>query len=201
MEKRDIYILRVLGLFLFFVSLVSILNSFRYASYSSLLWFSNLAVLLIGAGLLFRSSFLIASQVSIIFIPHLIWIVDLIYRIVFSRSLWGYTDYLFLSTDMLANFVSFSHIFIIPIWFYALFVLKIKKNNFWIISLVQIVLVYFLTRLFTNPDNNLNCVFENCFSLFPTLFNSYTFTWFFACGLMIGIVNYLLIKVPIFRGK
>lgn len=186
---------------MFFVGFVSVYNSFRYGSYSGLLWLSNWSIFIIGVGLLFCSSFIIASQVNIILIPHLVWIIDLFYRFIFSKPLWGYTEYLFLSTDNLSNFVSFSHIFMIPIWIYALYKLKIKNKNFWILSAIQVILIYFLTRFITNPIYNQNCVFENCFSLFPTLFNSYEFTWFFAFSLMILVVNYFLLRIPIFRSK
>jgi hypothetical protein len=106
----------------------------------------------------------------------------------------GITDYLFVSRNLLAQVVTLQHVIVVPLALVAIYFLKLKRKDFWKISVVQVVLLFIVARIFSAPEINVNCSFTNClpFYLPPVL---YEITWFAGMGFMIFIINFLLIRI------
>ncbi|MEK6915443.1 MAG: hypothetical protein AABW89_02795 [Nanoarchaeota archaeon] len=160
-----------------------------------ILWISYISLIILAIGLFKKNSGLIASQIAIIGIPYLIWNSDFFYHLFTSKSLFGITDYFFELNNLVAieKIISFQHIFNIPLSLWALHLIGLKKNNFWIVSIVQIAFVFIITRTVTNYEENVNCVYRNCAGF--TFGIPYIIEWFTAYILMISITSWFLVKI------
>lgn len=163
-------------------------------------WICYVAMVLIGFGTILKLPSLIAAQISIVGIPLLIWNIDFFYQIIFHQSLWGVTDYYF--TEMLpaSRFISFEHFFVVPLGLVALWFIKLNKNNFWRLSLIQISILYFAIRFFTSATENVSCVFKSCVSFIPTN-QFYPVMWFGLFILMITIASVLINNLSFLHKK
>ncbi|MDD2445140.1 MAG: hypothetical protein PHF09_02725 [Candidatus Nanoarchaeia archaeon] len=193
MNFKNFY-LQFFGIFYIVIGIVAVFNVIIGLDSASVLWISYFAFFFIGLGILIKNSYLIGAWFNIIFIPYLIWSIDFLYHLFFNKSLWGITDYMFVSRVLISQIVSIQHIFIIPIALLSIYFIKLQKKDFWKLSLILISMSFILTRLFTKPIENVNCVFKNClpFEIIPVL---YPISWFLAFFIMIGIVNFLLVKI------
>jgi len=199
-ERGKNRILFLFGIILFSIGLIALIRALLYVSFSEVLWFSYIALLLIGIGILIRNAELVASQVNIIFIPYIIWNIDFFYQLITGISLWGITDYFFTGRALIAQIITLQHVFIIPVAFFALYLIKLKRKDFFLISIIQIVLFYIVIRFLGDSESNVNCVFSNClpFSI-PAL--PYIFLWFTAYFVMIGATSYALVRIRAFNKK
>jgi hypothetical protein len=190
-------LLRILGVVYIILGIVAFYNAIRYTETAGVLWFSYAAFFIIGIGLLTRSSYLIGSQFNIIFIPYLFWNIDFFHMLFTGNSLWGITDYFFTARHTISQLISLQHIFTIPISLLAIYLIKLKRKDFWKFSAIQVTIFFFLVRIFTNPDSNVNCVFKNCipFQIVP---GPYVFSWFASYAIMIAITTFLVTRIKIF---
>src|SRR3989344_4856725 len=101
------------------------------------LWMSYICLIIIGIGVLKKDSSLIASQTAIIGIPYIIWNIDFFYQLMTNSGLLGITDYLFKSSPIIDKIISLQHIFNLPLSLIALHLIKLKRTDFWIISITQ----------------------------------------------------------------
>lgn len=198
MKFKNIF-LNFFGIFYILISLLAFYNAIKYFSPQAILWISYFTFLILGIGILFRSSYLIGSQINIIFFPYIIWDIDFIYRLITSKSLLGITDYVFQQIPYTSLFVTIQHIIILPIAFISLYFIKFKENNFWIFSFFEISLIFIFTRILSDPSKNINCVFKNCLP-FDIALDYYPFIWLGFYIFMILIVNLFLIKIKLFKG-
>ncbi len=189
-------ILRLLGIFLILIGLAAVFITLAAGNFGGVLWFSYLSMFIIGVGLLIGSSYLIAGQLNIIIVPHIFWATDFFYSLATSNSFLGLTNYLFRYHDFLPWAVSLSHLIIVPCGIYGLYLLKIQRKDFWVFSLIQILLVYGIIKIFTGPEYNINCVFEPCLK-FALI--AYPAIWFIVVFFMIFITNYLLMHWKILK--
>lgn len=183
-------ILSFLGFLLILIGFVAVLNSFYAGRPFNVLWFSYFTLFFVGWGILKKSSFITQGQTNVILIPHLIWIIDFFYVAIFSKNLWGATEYLFKQTSLISNFVSLSHLIILPIAFFALYVLGTNTKSL-LFSTIEILLVFTLTFLLTSPEKNINCIYTSCFQL-PFEFSNYFLAWWVLILLM-TILSYLFL--------
>ena len=186
------------GLFLI-LGILAYYNGFQASGLAGVLWFSYIALFLIGIGILTKNSYLIGSQINIIFIPYIVWSIDFFYVLITSESLWGITNYFFTSRPILSQIITLQHLFIIPVSLMSLYFIKLKRNDFWKLSLIEVATFFFLIKII-NPAENINCVFENCLPLQITLI-PYPLLWFLIYIVMIFLTNSLLIKSKIFIKK
>ena len=193
-------LLRVLGVIYVILGIIAFYNAIRYTETAGILWFSYVAFFLIGIGLLTRSSYLIASQLNIVFIPYIIWNIDFFYVLITGNSLWGITNYFFTARQTLAQLISLQHLFTIPVSLIAIYLIKLKRKDFWKFSAIQVTLFFFLVRIFSSLERNVNCVFENCipFQIIP---GPYVFSWFVSYAIMIALATLFLTKIKIFQSK
>jgi hypothetical protein len=191
MDLKEVF-LNFFGAFYIIIAIIAFYDSIKYFGVPSIFWFSYFAFLLIGIGILIRNSFLIVSQINIILIPNIIWAIDFFYRLFTSNSLWGITDFVF-SGRFISQIVMIQHIIIIPVAFVSLYFIKFKRKDFWKMSLIQITILFILTRIFTEPANNVNCAFRNCLPF--DIGNFYPLVWFAVYIPAILLINFLLVKM------
>lgn len=192
--------LKVFGIYFIIISALSYYQAVFIDDISLIFWFSYLVMLITGIGLIKKKAYLIGSQINIVLIPYLIWNLDFFYELITKTPLLGITSYFFEGRILLAQIITLQHVVIIPISFIAFYLIKFERKDFWKISLIQGVIIYNLTVFFSNPKMNINCVFQNCLPFYvPQII--YPFFWFFCFIVMVGIVNYILIKIPVFNSK
>lgn len=192
--------LNLFGFFYVIIAVLAYYNSIKYFGPESILWFSYFAFLFVGVGILTRNSYLIGSQINIFFIPYTVWTIDFMYHLLTSNSLWGITDYVFLIRPSITYLVTIQHLFLIPIALISVYFIKFKRKDFWKFSLIQVTIIFFLTRILSEPVKNINCVFKNCL---PFQFGSilYVLMWFVAFIFMILAINFSLTRIKLFKAK
>lgn len=156
------------------------------------LWISYVCLIVIAIGILKRDSSLIASQVAILAIPYMFWNVDFFYQIFTKSGLWGITDYFFSPGSLTGKIIPLQHIFNVPLSLYCIHLIGLKKSNFWIISVVQITVTFIISRIVTNYEQNVNCVYRNCANFDLGL--PYIIEWFAAYILMISLTSWFIKK-------
>ncbi len=197
-EKYKQNFLNFLGVILLLWGIAALVGNFLLRGPSQILWFCYIGLIVIGIGILIRSSRLIGSQVNILAIPLLIWDIDFVYRLIMGEPLFGITDYLFVgSLFSLPNLISMQHLFTIPLAIYAMYLIKVKEFDFWKISVIQVIVFYFLVLLFTPSEPNINCVYVNCLGF--NLPWPYWISWFLAYFVTIGLTNFILSKLSFLR--
>lgn len=157
------------------------------------LWMSYICLIILGIGILRKNSSLIASQIAIIFIPYIFWNLDFFFQLITKESLFGITDYFFKPGALSGKIIALQHIFNLPLSIYAMSLIGLNKSKFYIISFVQVTLVFIISRLVTNYDQNVNCVYKNCANFSFGL--PYILEWFIAQFLMICLTSWLLVKI------
>jgi hypothetical protein len=188
------------GIYFILIAILAFYNAIFNLSPASVFWLSYFAFLFIGIGMILRKAYLIGSQLNIIFIPNIFWNIDFIYRIIKSESLLGLTDYFFKQgAPLISQIVTVQHLFIIPISIIAIYFIKLKRQDFWKLSIVQVFIIFILTRVFSDKELNINCVFTNCFS--GTTNSLYPFQWFIIYILVIIISHCFLISFRSLRIK
>lgn len=197
-DRFSLNLLRVLGVVYILLGILAFYNAIKYTETAGILWFSYFAFFLIGVGLLTKNSYLISSQLTIIFIPYLFWNIDFFHMLFTHSTLWGITDYFFASRPTLVQLISLQHLFTIPVSLFAIYILKLRRKDFWKFSAIQVTIFFFLVRLFSSPERNVNCVFENCipFQIVP---GPYAFSWFVSYGIMIALTTLFLTHVKAFN--
>ena len=157
---------------------------------------SYISLILLGIGALKKDGFLIASQIIILGIPYVFWNIDFYYYLINGRTLFGIVDYFFVPGSFIGKLISSQHLFTIPVSLYSLYLIKLKRNDFWKVSFLQVAAVFFVTRLATSPEKNVNCVFKSC-----TNFNfglPYILEWFLVYFAMVLFANLIINRIKIF---
>ena len=134
----------------------------RYLSFYgwwNLLWLCDFANLILCAGLLIGSRRLISWAAVGVFIPQLLWPLDLLSRLVFGRHLIGGTEYMFNPAIPLdVRLLSLYHILML-----MLIVLALSHSRYDPRALSLQILsgstLLILTFLFTPPERDINWVF------------------------------------------
>lgn len=184
------------GALLLLFGILAWLNSFIIGNYSQVFWFCYLGLILIGFGVLLRKGELVLSQLNILIIPTIIWNMDFFYRLYTGNEFLGITNYFFDYSFSLSSFVSLVHVFGIPLVLAALFFIKVKRKDFWKISIVQVLLIFGLSYIFTDEKVNVNCALKSCFDLpFDFSIAVYPFIWIFFVLIMIFLTNFFLTRI------
>lgn len=199
-QKITNLILNVLGVFFLAFGVFAIFYSISRGKPGWVFWLCYVGMILMGFGALTKNSYLILSQLNLLALPLLFWNTDFIYYLATKKNLWGITDYFFGELLWPARVISFEHLFLIPLALVVLYLIKIKKKGAWKLSLIQLTLFFILSRLFTQVEYNVNCVFVSCFPVFPSDF-WHPLRWFLIFGSMIIITHLVITSIPIFKKK
>lgn len=194
-KKANVKTVNIIGSILFLWGIFAIIDNILKSDtgIAPLLWMSYISLILLGIGILRKSSSLIASQLAIIFIPYIFWNLDFFHQLITKESLFGITDYFFAPGNISGKIIALQHIFNIPLSLYAMNMIGLKSKLFPITSFLQVFVVFFISRQITNPVQNVNCVYQNCANF--TFGLPYIAEWFIAQFLMISITSWFLVKV------
>lgn len=187
-------ILNLIGYLFLIWGLAAIIDNIFKANtgIAPVLWMSYICLIVLSIGILKKDSSLVASQVAIIGIPYILWNIDFFYQLLTKSSLFGLTDYFFTKGKIIGKIISIQHIFNLPLSIYSIYLIKLKRKDFWKISLFQISIVFLISRIATNYNQNVNCVYRNCANFSFGL--PHILEWFLANMIMISVTSYILIK-------
>ena len=198
MKKIYNVILSMLGILLILISIAAFFNVFYLSSAYDpygIFWVCFSAVPIVGIGVLLKKTSILKSQLYILAIPDLIWTVDFISYIANGKSLFGIVDYFFIESLIIPRMVTLHHLIIVPVIFYATLVLDHKKENSWKISIVQLTLIFFLTRIFTSSEVNINCVYDFCGRFSLNIPYIYPILWFSGAFFMVYMTRKIFILI------
>ncbi|NUM25708.1 MAG: hypothetical protein HUU49_03770 [Candidatus Buchananbacteria bacterium] len=168
MSKTKSALLNTLGLFFLFYGVYAIDYSVYRDHWSWVFWICYIGLVIMGAAILLRNSMVIISQLYILTIPLLIWLTDFFSRVFTGHHWFGTTDYFFEELLLPARIISLEHFFLLPLGYVAFWALGAKAKGAWVISIIEVAVIYFMVRLFTDAVQNVNCVFESCFPSVPS---------------------------------
>lgn len=191
--------LKIIGIFFIIFGVAAIINAVYLKNYAGILWFCYSSLILLGISILKRDSFLLAAQLNIFTIPLFIWTIDFAYFLAFKQPLFGIVDYFFVNGPSFAKIISLQHLFTIPLSFYALHLLELKRKDAWKLSFIEIILIYVLSITITSELSNINCVYHSCVNFIPAKF--YTITWFTLAFLMILLTDIFISKLFFHKNK
>ena len=193
-HKRERILFIVVGILYILVGLLAFYNSFIYGRAEEIFWFCYFSMILIGIGLLTKNVSLVASQIYILLIPDLVWTIDFIAYLLRDAPFLGIVDYFFVpGRPFLMNAVTLQHLFTIPLVLYFFKHARVPRQDVWFISCIQVAIIYVLTKIFTNPITNVNCVYQFCGNL--QLNSNYMLWWFGAFFLMIFCAHEILTHI------
>lgn len=199
-EKTKNIIMNFIGILFIILGVGAIINTIYHINLSlaPILWLCYICIILLGIGALTKNYLLLVSQLNILAIPLLFWNIDFYYILFTGNSLLGIADYFFISGPLIGKLITLQHLFTVPLTIYALYLIKIKSNYIWLISFLEITIVFFITRLISSPEQNINCVFSPCVNFSVPY---YHLTWFVGFFIIIFITNFVLRKIPFLRSK
>ncbi|MEK6825270.1 MAG: hypothetical protein AABY00_00625 [Nanoarchaeota archaeon] len=173
---RKYILLRSIGIACLVWGLLAILHAaFVLHKYHDFFWLCYIGLFLIGIGLLIKNDMLVQSQLLILFIPDVLWTVDLVTYALRGYSFLGISDY-FYSSPLITQLVSLQHVAIVP---FALIILtKQSALKKWIFSFAigEIIIAFIFSRFLTPLKDNVNCVYQFCGNI---LFPEPYFIWWF----------------------
>ena len=189
MNKREL-VLNIIGIFLLIMGISAIINTIYLGDYAGILWFCYLGLILLGISVLKRSSYMLVAQLNIFAIPLIFWTVDFLFILFNNQSLFGITDYFFITGPIIGKIISSQHLFTLPLSLYALHLIGLKEKGAWKLSSVEVVALFIISLIITPEVSNINCVYEPCVNFISD--NFYTLKWFIFSFLMIMITTFFI---------
>lgn len=197
-HKNTELILKLIGMIFLIAGIVGVIQSINLGEFDKIFWFCYIALILLGIGTLRKDSNLISSQLNVLVIPAIIWMSDFFYFLFFGRPFLGISDYFFDENfSLISKLISMQHFFILPLGFYALHKIGLKRKDTWVISVFEMSLLFAISKLLTSPEKNMNCVFEPCMNI--RISQNYE-VWWFICVFLIIVITVFFVNW-IFYGK
>jgi len=169
----------------------AILNDIILKNNSIILWLCYPSLIILGAGFIAKSRFLIKSQLNILTIPLLIWTTDFIFFIITKNSFLGISDYFFQQGMLTSKIITSQHLFTIPLALFSIKFVPQKTKKSWIFSLIFISIMFILSRIIGSSENNLNFSYNFLNLNIPF----YPLFWFLAISCLIFLTNFILKKL------
>lgn len=170
-------------------------------NFSWILWYSSAGFLLTGTALIIQNELLIWSLFCALFAIEGFWTLDFLYGLLFQKSLLGFTSYInFSNFNIKPVYFTLYHI-LIPFGLFMAILLTRKIYKYaWVGAASFALILMFLTYLFVNPNEKVNCIYSvsHCNSIFNFLYaikNPYrSFIMLFGLIFFIYLpTNYLLV--------
>ncbi|MEK6881007.1 MAG: hypothetical protein AABY22_15420 [Nanoarchaeota archaeon] len=196
---------KVIGIYFLSLGVFSILYSALVRKNpDQILWLCYIALVLFGFGILAKNKNLTVSQLSIQFFPLIVWNTDFFYEMITNKPLWGMTSYFFTPYHpLIAKFITLQHIYTIPLSLFAIYLIRTKERfnykKIFLISFIQMLAVFILGKLFTDPEKNMNCVFHACIPLISPI--PYELLWFAVVFVIIVLSTIIFTSLPFLRKK
>lgn len=193
MERQRYGLVYFFGVVFFLLGITALVNTLQKGNPEGVLWLCYIGIILIGIGMTGKNPDLIASQLNILAIPLIIWTIDFFYFLFTGKIFLGVTAYFFDSGFPISSrLISLQHIFTVPVSLYALYKLKpTKMDKAFRISLIQVILAFAITMLFTSPESNINCVYKSCMNL-GVEFIPYQIAWFASVLILVFATDFLI---------
>lgn len=194
-KKASIKLLNLIGAVFLVWGIIAVITSVVYSDegVAPVLWMSYICLIILGIGVITKNPTLVASQITIIGIPYIIWNIDFFHHYFTGTELFGITNYFFKDIPTIEKIIASQHIFNLPLSLYALHLIGLKNKGFWKISLFQITVVFFITRAVTDYEKNVNCVYRNCANF--TFGLPHIYEWFVSYIILIALTSWFLIKI------
>ena len=194
MEKKRNILLNSIGFFILFYGLFAISYSIYRGKPSWIFWFCYISMVIMGIGAIKKNSLLITSQINLLFFYLLFWNIDFFYQLISSKPLWGITDDFFKELLIPARIISLEHLFLLPLGFFLLYIIKLERSDHWKLSLIQAGLLAITTRFLTLEEYNVNCIFYKCTSFLPSG-EFYIYSWICLNILAIFLTAFIINKI------
>ncbi len=189
-RRGDVF-LSVMGVVYLIFSVVAIFNAFYYGRPYDIFWFCYIGIFIIGIGLIGHERALVQSQLYILFIPDVVWTLDFFWYAFSGSSLFGITDYFFTPGLASSRIVSLQHLTTVPLGAYFFMRRGVARSPLWLASMLELVLLFGFTRLFTEAEQNVNCAFRACGNLPQG--EPFVLWWLGATVLMVYLVHRLVL--------
>lgn len=189
---------------LFFVVVALTISSYlKQGLYFAVFWVCYTYMVLVAVGIIAKKPNLILSQIIIMLIPNLIWVIDFMIILITGNSPLGFAKYFFTGEGaLLSNILSLHHIYSVPLGIFALSLMKIKKSHKAIlISFVEIIF-FFILGLFVIPaKHGINCLptARICSSLTFPEFIPYPLIWLTVVFSFTIISYFIIISLPFIK--
>lgn len=190
--KKERIFLRSLGVFFILLGIGAMLTSSWYGNQGSILWFCYIGLSMIGIGLISLNSNIVFVQLNIMLIPLIGWDIDFLAMLFTNTSPLGFTGYFFEGHPLLLRAISLQHFYTLPLVFFALYIMGNKRKDLWKWSALEMAGIFLLSRVFTEPANNVNCAFRSCVDIGFSL--PYPVTWFIVAFIMVVITNFAITR-------
>ncbi len=196
--NKTLVSLNVLGAISLAYGIFAIIQAIVSGNPGWIFWACYIGLILIGIGSLTKNYLLIKSQLNILTIPLVMWVLDFILIFAFDIHFFGMTDYFFNQITLFARLVSLEHFFLLPLGYTSLYLTKsLTKNpleNAFIFSLIELVFLFGLTKILTLPKDNVNAVFTSRINFIPNT-EFYLFYLFVIGIIMIFITDFTISKI------
>jgi hypothetical protein len=180
-------ILDIIGIVIIVLSLLRIYILITDSTYIHIFWLCNNIPLIIGISILFRSSFFLIAETSLLLVGSLNWSLDFLSKLFFDKYLLGSTSYIFTAFSADSGISILSHLSILPLAIIAIFLIGKPEPKAWQLSLVHMIILVPASFYF-GEFYNLNCLLKPCISWLPD-FAIYTPLFF--------IIYFTIFVVPI----
>ena len=155
-NKYFIYI----GIILLIHWILLVTDRIKYEIPLNLLWISHLALLTSAIGFILRSNLILTASLISIFIMHGLWIIDFVFLLL-GNSPSTYTEYVLRLTPE-RRILTFHHIYLIPLLFWALLKQRKINKHGWIIASIFFLILSTMSFYFLPREYNINCAHFVC---------------------------------------
>ncbi|MGB5332638.1 MAG: hypothetical protein WBN05_08875 [Woeseiaceae bacterium] len=140
--------------------LVIVLIYWRHRGPANFLWFSDIALLALVAGLWLESSFIVSLTACMVLVAEMLWIVSFFGGLLRLQRLIGLADYMFdKQSPLWLRAVSLFHVPLLVVIVWAPWRLGYDPGVYaWAVLMTWLVLL--LTRGLTKPKSNINHVYR-----------------------------------------
>ncbi|MDH3578337.1 MAG: membrane-associated protein [Gammaproteobacteria bacterium] len=140
--------------------LVIVLIYWRHRGPANFLWFSDIALLALVAGLWLESSFIVSLTACMVLVPEMLWIVSFFGGLLRLQRVIGLADYMFdQQSPLWLRAVSLFHVPLLAVIVWAPWRLGYDPGVYpWAVLIAWLVLL--LTRGLTKPKSNINHVYR-----------------------------------------
>jgi len=140
--------------------LVVVLIYWRHRGPANFLWFSDIAMFALVAGLWLESSFIVSLTACMVLVPEILWCVSFFGRLLRLPRVIGIADYMFdTGTPLWLRAVSLFHVPLLAVIVWAPWTLGYDPDVYPAVVLVT-WFVFPLTRWLTKPEPNINHVYR-----------------------------------------
>jgi hypothetical protein len=159
-------ILNIIGITIIILSILRTYILITDSTPIHIFWLCNHIPIIIGIAILFRSSFVLIAETSLLLIGSLNWSLDFLSKLFFDKYLLGSTSYIFAAFSADSGISILSHLSLLPLAIIAIFLIGKPEPKAWQLSIIHMIILIPSSFYFTETYN-LNCLLEPCISWLP----------------------------------